>query len=133
MKWRKTLAAIVLACTAAGCAAGSRTIYEGTISNSKVKYEKVYSTSLGPEPDYRMTVQLSDNETWTLIDNNMDGMMKPYDDVVTITKNGESRRYRGITPMTEPVMKEADRLYQTMLEAIKNEKPKPISNKGLKY
>ncbi len=129
MKAGKTLVAIISACVIAGCAISQRTIYEGQIGDKKVKYKKVYSASLGYEPDYKMTVKFASCEEWVMIDNNMDDMMKPGDDVVMITKDGETRRYRGITPLTLPIMLEADKLYQSMLEEIKNEKIELISNK----
>lgn len=118
MKSGKTLIAIISACVIAGCAIGQRTIYEGQIGDKKVKYKKVYSASLGYEPDYEMTVKFASGEEWAMIDNNMDNMIKPSDDVVMITKDGETRKYRGITPLTLPKMLEADLLYQSMLKEI---------------
>lgn len=137
MKARKTLIAIISACMFAGCAISQRTIYEGQISDKKVKYEKVYSASLGYEPDYKMTVKFASGEEWVMIDNNMDDMMKPGDDVVAITKDGNTVKYRGITHLTKHIMIEADVMYQSMLKEIEKELEKkrlePISNKGLNY
>lgn len=137
MKAGKTLLAIISACVIAGCALGQRTIYEGQISDKKVKYEEVYYASLGYEPDYKMTVKFADGEEWVMIDNNMDNMIKPGDDVVAITKDGNTIKYRGITYLTKHVMVEADELYQSMLKEVKKELEKkrlePISNKGLNY
>lgn len=133
MKAGKTLVAIISACVIAGCTIGSRTIYEGKIGDKKVKYEKVYTASLGYEPDYKMTVNFPNGEEWVMIDNNMDDMIKPGDDVVRITKDYDTRTYRGITPLTKHVMIEADELYQPMLKEIEKElekkKREPISNK----
>lgn len=137
MKAGKTLISLISACVIAGCAVGSRTLYDGKICDKKVKYEKVYTASLGYEPDYKMTVNFPDSEEWVMIDNNMDNMMKPGDDVVRITKDGDTKTYRGITPMTLPIMQEADELYQSLLKEVEKEiekkKREPISNKGLNY
>ncbi len=121
MKAGKTLVAIISACVIAGCALSHRTIYEGKLGDKMVKYEKVYSTSLGYEPDYKMTVNFPNGDMWIMIDNNMDNMIKPGDDVVMITKNGDTIKYRGITPLTKPVMIEADLLYQSMLKEVEKE------------
>jgi len=133
MKAGKTLITIISACVIAGCAIGSRTLYDGKIGDKKVKYEKVYTSSLGYEPDYKMTVDFSNGEEWVMIDNNMDNMIKPSDDVVRITKDGDTKTYRGITPMTKHVMIEADSLYQSLLKEVEKEiekkKREPISNK----
>lgn len=133
MKTRKTLIAMIAACVIAGCALGSRVIHKGEIGDKKVKYEKVYSASLGYEPDYKMTVEFANSDVWVMIDNNMDCMMKPGDDIVVITKDGETRKYRGITPLTLPIMIEADKLYQSMLEEIEKKERELISNKGYTY
>jgi len=137
MKAGKTLVAIISACVIAGCAIGTRTIYEGNIGDKKVKYEKVYTASIGYEPDYKMTVKFASDEEWVMIDNNMDYMIKPGDDVVRIMKDGDVKTYRGITHLTKHVMIEADELYQSMLKEIEKELEKkrlePISNKGLNY
>lgn len=137
MKVGKTLIAIISACLIAGCAIGSRTIHEGNISDKKVKYEKIYTASIGYEPDYKMTVKFASGEEWVMIDNNMDYRIKPGDDVVRIMKDDDVKTYRGITRLTKHIMIEADELYQSMLEDIEKELEKkrlePISNKWLNY
>lgn len=137
MKFAKTLVAVVAACAIAGCNINNKLIYKGEISGKKVKYEKVYSSPLGYEPDYRMTVSFPNGEMWVMIDDNMDNKIKPGEDVVMITKDSGTIRYRGITPLTKHVMIEADSLYQSMLKEIEKElekkKREPISNKGYNY
>lgn len=118
-KFAKTLVAVVAACTVAGCTLGSRTFYEGKIGDKYVKYERVYNGALGHEPDYQMTVSFPNGETWVIIDDNMDRVIKRGDDVVLITKGGETKKYRGITPSTLPWIIEADKIYQSMREEIK--------------
>lgn len=119
MEFAKTLVAVVAACVIAGCNINHKLIYEGEIGGKKVKYEEVYSASLGYEPDYRMTVSFPNGDMWVMIDDNMDNRIKPGEDVVMITKDGETRKYRGITPLTSPIIIEADKLYQSMLKEIK--------------